>query len=124
MSKELEAKIKALEEENEAMKNSLESAKATGIVSPPVPGVFTCQLEQNGKSVTKKFKFRDGCLRVPLSNGLQVSSELLIKLANGGELTEEDLVASPHLNGVTKGNAIERLTHLVSIGASYLIEQK
>lgn len=122
---ELEAKAAALETANAEYEASLATATKTGIVSQPVKGTFTVELETpEGEVVTKKYGFKPGRIRVAIAGGAQVSSEALIRIANGKKATKEELAQYIALAGMTQEQAQERLAHLAQIGAGFLEERK
>ncbi|MEM9835153.1 MAG: hypothetical protein AAF828_01545 [Bacteroidota bacterium] len=118
-----EQALKEAKELAEEQAKALINSKQTGVTSAPVPGKVKVTLKDaDGKKVVKTVKFRNGRLRVALADGRQVPSELFLKLANGKKLTREDLDAAPPLIGITKEQALDRITDLVAMGASMLVE--
>lgn len=119
--KELEEQLKELQAENKRLRDALNGAKETNIVSLPVPGTIKLEFETpEGKTVSGKFQFRNGVLRTPIATGEKVSSESLMKIANGEKLTAEEIEKDPILQSVTPEAAKERLEHYVAIGATIL----
>ncbi len=122
---ELRADFADLTEEKAGLEQTLNSAEKTGKVSPAVPGKVKISLEDvSGKQVIKEVKFRQGRARVRLASGEAVSSAALVKLANGRKLKEETLLKHPGLNGMSKQDALDRITELFAIGSSVLEEVK
>jgi hypothetical protein len=110
-----------LKEENEALKQALEDAKTTKVVSMPVSGTFTVKQETpGGEVIEKEYGFKAGRTKVALATGAQVSSEALMRIANGGTATEEELEQYLALQGLTQPQAQERLEFLAQLGASFL----
>lgn len=121
----LKAENAALLAEKEALKTSIEQAKESGFVSKPIEGTFTVQLETpQGKKVKKTFRFKPGRIRTPLKDGIQVGTEALIRIANGGKATEAELAKYRGLHGLTKGVALARLQKLAQLEATFLEEVK
>ena len=133
--KELEKINAGLVAENEAMAGIIEDltaknneliaklAKAgTGKpVAVPIPGIIKVSLEtREGKKVTGEYKFRDGVRKVPMDDGLLVSSEALMRIANGEKATDEELKAFPRLRSVSKEIAVARIEYFISIGSTIL----
>lgn len=90
-------------------------------VSIPVPGEYTYVGEDaDGKEVKTKFRFKPGRIRVPLADGTQVNSAALLRIANGGAPTEEEVAMFPALAGVTDQAAKDRMNWLIEKGAATL----
>lgn len=114
-----------LQEEKDGLEQTINVAKKSGLVSPTVPGKVSITLEDpSGKKVKKTVKFRQGRARVRLASGEAVSSAALVKLANGKGLKDETILKFPGLKGMTKQDAIDRITELFAIGSSVLEEAK
>lgn len=118
---ELQEQLEELQAENTRLRDALDSAKDTKIVSLPIPGSIKLDFETpEGKKVSGKFRFRNGVVRTPLPTGEKVPSESLMKLANGKKLTDKELAKAPILRSVTKEAALERLEYYVAIGSTIL----
>jgi len=118
---ELQEQLTELQEENQRLRDALDNAKDTKIVSLPIPGSIKLDFETpDGKKVSGKFRFRNGVVRTPLETGEKVPSASLMKLANGEKLTEKELAEAPILHSVTSEAAKARLEYYGSIGASIL----
>lgn len=115
---ELMEDLKAERAKTARLKKSLETAQASGVVSPVVDGTFTATgKDANGKTVTAKFRFLDGRVRTPLRNGQQVPSAALMQLAGGTDHAKIDCDL-PWFLELTKEDAQAELQRLVDINAS------
>lgn len=118
---ELQEQLTELQEENQRLRDALDNAKDTKIVSLPIPGSIKLDFETpEGKKVSGKFRFRNGVVRTPLETGEKVPSELLMKLANGTKMTDKELAKAPILRSVTSDAAKARLEYYVAIGSTIL----
>jgi len=117
---ELQAKLAEAEAKAAAAEKAMQAAKSTGVVSPLVPGTFTVSgTDGDGKSGKKKFRFKNGRIRTPLPNGLQVPSAALIKLANGTAAEKiEGLERFPWFYQLDQEAAQAVLDRLVEINSS------
>ena len=119
-----------LQKENAELRAALEKAKGTGIVSPPVPGTFKADCPgPDGKTVTKKFKFKNGRTSTPIkfgdNIGFTVPSHMLIALANGTKRDKiEGLDKIETLRDTTQEDAQLELEYLVEINAATIEEVK
>lgn len=125
-NKELQAEVKRLKEELQRNQEAMTKASKTGIVSPIVEGLFTVTGEdpKTGEEASRKFRFKAGRIRVPLTSGQQVPSAALIRIANGGEATKEEKANRPWLLEVTQEIAQARLEWLVEKASSMIEEVK
>ena len=125
-NKELEAEVKRLKGELKRSREAMTNASKTGILSPFVEGIFTVSGEdpKSGEKGARKFRFKPGRIRVPLTSGQQVPSTALIRIANGGEATKEETANRPWLLDVTQEMAQARLDWLVEKASSMIEEVK
>jgi|GEM_PF-4726859 len=125
-NKELQAEVKRLKEELKRNQEAMTKASKTGIVSSVVEGSFSISGKDpnTGEEVTRKFRFKAGRIRVPLTSGQQVPSAALMRIANGGEATKAEKANRPWLLEVTQEIAQARLEWLVKNGASMIEEVK
>lgn len=113
-----------LQAENARLRKALDDAKSSGVISRPVDGTFKIITETpDGKEVEREYGFKSGCIRVAVPGGAQVSSEALMRIANGGEATAEEKQQFLALNNITQEAAQSHLAHLASIGAAFLEER-
>lgn len=140
----------ALQRANEALRKELEDSEKKGreqaaahaeilkgirlavqhggaiVVRPrePVEGEFAVDFKhpKTGKQVKKTFRFQDGHQRVRLGNGEVVGSAALVRIANEGQASDEELSAFPALVGLSQSAASDRLTDLVKLSYPYLVE--
>jgi predicted RNase H-like nuclease (RuvC/YqgF family) len=122
---DLQAQIAEKEARIAELEAALDKSQATGVVSIPIPGTFSAQLENavTGEKVRKKVKFKDGRRFVVLHpTGEKAPSALVMKLANGKELTEEEKKNNPVLQDFSKGDAKQLMEHYISIHAGFLQE--
>lgn len=116
-------RVAELEAELAKAQAALEKAQTTGVVSKPVAGKFTVELETpEGKMVKKTYRFKNGRTKTPLADGRKVSSAALIKIANGKKATAKEIEAFPALEEVTQEVAKKRLAYYAQIGASMIEE--
>ena len=83
-----------------------------------VTGEFKARwLDNSGTYISRIISFKDGATktRIPADSPQIVSSQSLIKLANGKELSEEELEESPYLKKWDSKQASEYLNHLAKI---------
>lgn len=120
---ELNAEKEKVAIENEKLKAAIDASEVP--VAKPIPGKFTAEWKSPaGNTVKKVVRFKDGHRAVRLNNGSRVDSAGLIKLANDGAATKEQLANSPALANLTQQDAKDYLTHLVQIKYGYLEETK
>lgn len=120
-----EDEIAALRAENAALKDSLENAAATGQVAMPVAGTFSYEVEDTaGKKKVRKYRFRNGRVRVALDTGEQVPSEVFLRVANGGKPSEKEISSIPLLRGLTTELCRKRMIKLIEMGANIIEEVK
>lgn len=118
---DLKERIAELELQNQRLHDALNKAAVTKIVSKPIRGTVKIDLETPaGEKIKGEYQFRDGVERTPLPTGEKVSSEALLKIANGKKLTDAEVQASPVLASVTKDAAQAHLDRLVAIGSTIL----
>jgi len=122
--KALQDKVQALESENRKQADALAAANSAldkaqdsqKVALKPIAG--KAKVEWKGPNDTKKqtrtVTFKDGQRAVRLKSGETVESASLMKLATGGELTDDELKISPSLTGKTKEFALERLGQLAA----------
>jgi hypothetical protein len=106
-----QARIKALEKENQALKKANKEGK------------FAIGIEGVYKSVNgKTYKFKDGSKYTRLANGVPVLTEELIKLATDEKYRPSaDVIAeNPSVAGVNHKKALARLEYLVQMGYGQL----
>lgn len=116
---ELQAQLAATQAELEEKNKALEAAKNTGTVAMPIPGVFEMQGEgADGKPTKVKYRFKPGRVRCVIEGGIQVSSAALMRIANGGKPTEQEVEEFPALAGLTKDVAAARIMKLIEISAA------
>jgi len=140
---ELNLKIEALETQNAELvkanadmaveKKSLEdtiaeSAASGQPVAKKVPGSYLAKWQDaEGDDQSKKVEFKDGVTKVRVPKlqstasivGIVLSSEQLIKVANGKSLSGDYKTDVAH-KMLTKESAEGILTHLAQIGASFI----
>lgn len=125
---ELEAQQAELEAQLAAKDKAIAAAKGTGKkISIPVAGTYTATWENplvKGEMIKKTVKFKDGQPRVRLLSGIPVSSEAILKIANGKKASEKELKDFPELNAVTKEEAEKLMRHLIKIDAQVIEEVK
>lgn len=113
----------ALLSEKTRLKEALETTVKTGKVSIPIGGVYMTTLETpEGVMVSRAYRFKNGRIRVALSDGSQVGSEALIDLANGKSLAEETYTVYPALKGITPERARNEMDRLIAISSNVLEE--
>jgi hypothetical protein len=132
----LKAKLKRCEEANrqltqrhaeqlEAIRNSVTNGGPV-IIKPmdPVNGEFTAEYRDpfTGAAVKKTVKFADGQTKVRYRDGEIVPSAALMRLAEGGAATQEELQQFPALASITQSAAAEWLTDLVKKKYPFLIQ--
>jgi hypothetical protein len=118
---DLQEQLEELQAENARLREALNTANDTKIVSLPIPGSIKLDFETpEGKKVSGKFRFRNGVVRTPLATGEKVPSESLLKIANGKKLTDKEVAQAPILRSVTQEVALERLEYYVAIGSTIL----
>lgn len=130
ISKELQAKLdeaEKLKADNKKLKDTNAKLKVVAIenkVSVEIDGTFQAQAfdEATGETVEKTFKFKDGFPTARLDDGQStiVYSEMLIKVANGEELTETDFAKCPQAKSMTRAIAVKTLQKLVDLEASFV----
>lgn len=112
-------RLAALEEENTILREK--KAGKNDHTGKIVEGVFAAKLETpDGKKSTKKVQFIPGYVHCRLQSGEKVWSADLMKLANGKELSKEELKRSPDLATVSSTAAADWLTSLVRKGVNFL----
>lgn len=113
----------ALKMEKDRLREAMDNTLKTGKVSIPVSGVYMTTLEApEGGSRTAAYRFKNGRVRVALSDGVQVGSEALIDLANGKSLPEETYTVYPALKGITPERAKSELDRLIGMTSNVLEE--
>lgn len=111
----------ALEQENIRLRGILEQAQQGEPIILPVDGTFIVERETpTGEIVKQEWGFKPGRIRVALAEGAQVSSSALIRIANGGQATEQERARFLPLRTITQEEAQQRLEYLVHLGASFL----
>jgi hypothetical protein len=127
LSKELQDKLAAAEKMNEKLKKSNAALKVVAIenkVAVEIDGTFKAMVldESKGKNVEKTFKFVDGFPTCRVDDGLStiVYSEMLMKIANGEELSESDIARCPQAQKVTKAVALKTLQSFVDMEVSFV----
>lgn len=76
--------------------------------------------DPSGRSQGGKFRYLDGITKTRLRNGQLVSSTGLIRIANGGNPTADELAEFPAMNGLTKDVAYSTLLHYAKIRVGFL----
>jgi hypothetical protein len=124
------ALLKARVDELEAIKEQLESEKAalkevaeSGTKVLPVAGTFKAKVRKEGKTEEQKFGFKDGYQFVRNDKAIIFPTEEVIKVANGGEVSEKDTEMYPSLVALTKEAAQTILQNLVDLGFAGLKNQ-
>lgn len=126
---QLQAEIEALKAENQrtgdklAKANELinQSIKKGKKVAQAVKGTFEASWKDGqGKTKKRKVAFKDGATLVRLASGHIVSSECLLKVANGEDLTDEEKAASDALAQLSQEDARGWLTRLAKIKYAFL----
>lgn len=121
--KAMQERLAALEDENRKSAEQLAIATATiekasleGKILKPVQGTFKAKFKRpDAASATNRtIKFKDGQIAIRLGTGEVVESEALLKLANGKELSTEELAVNPSLIGKDKEYAANRLNELAA----------
>lgn len=135
-NKSAEARLKELEEENKKLKadkkraedesariiaEMAENAKAGKVVTQ---GSITVKVEdaESGKTESKKIGIADGLPYVSVEAGKRtnVPSQVLMNLANGSELTDEQKAQYPSLVKMGKDGAKKFLESLFLKGSGYI----
>jgi hypothetical protein len=116
--------LEVLEAKNKDLEDALSTSKKVGVVTAPIPGTFKASYQdRNGKNIQKEVRFKNGRKNVVLHPiGKKASSACVMKLANGKQLTNQEIQDNPDLAVYSKDQAIELLTYYVSIGAGFLEE--
>jgi hypothetical protein len=107
-----EAKAKNVEAENLKLKMAAKGQ----IAAMPVSGTFKAKVLVDGERVEKTFQFKDGKITVRSHRGVHVGviymSELVIKMANTGSISADELKQYPITKQLTQTAAKEMLQHL------------
>ena len=118
---QLQEQLDAANARAEAAEKELALAAAKGKVpAPKVPGSVKLKLATPDGSATKTVSFVDGAIRTRSADGELLPSVALIKLANGGEATAEQLATYPALQAFDKQAAIDLLTRYATMGVAFL----
>lgn len=90
----------------------------------PVDGKFKAEYKdaKTGKQVKKTVKFKDGHQKVRMGDGEMVGAAALMRLAEGGEVTPEELATFPALAKIDQKAAANRLNDLVKMGYPHLVD--
>jgi hypothetical protein len=105
---ELQVQLAALQQENDVLKNAKKGGKT------PILGSFKAKLRENGKTVEKKFGFKDGHILIRDRHANQYATEMVIKAANG-EAFSEDEKKTYNVVALDKEKATDILQHLVDL---------
>jgi hypothetical protein len=113
-----EAKAKNVEAENLKLKMAAKGQ----IAAMPVSGTFKAKVLVNGERVEKTFSFKDGKVTVRNHMGKQVghvyTSELVMKMANSGGVSEAELKQYPNISQLSQAEAKAILQHLADCESS------
>lgn len=118
-----EADKAKLEADKAALQNLVDTAPS---IVKPIEGTFSANVMVDGKPVKKKFGFADGQRLIRFSDGNVVPTEVVIRLAEGGKATPDELTEYPTLRDLTttdrtdNGTCKSELQRLVDIGFGLL----
>lgn len=108
------AEKKAKDAESENLK--LKMAAKGQIAAMPVSGSFAAKVLVDGDRIEKNFRFRDGKVTVRNHTGKSVGhiymSELVIKMANSGKVSDAELKQYPNISQLSQSEAKAILQHL------------
>lgn len=92
-----------------------------------IEGTFKAKVLENGEKVEKTFKFKDNYLFFRDEKSVILNAELLMKLANGETLTEQEITDYPYSakhSKVSAQNELQRLASLEYTGLEVATEKK